>query len=679
MIASARLSSNKTRGLAVENRTPNPMVHEALGRISRDIPAVARSLGMTDLEDLDALSGIIDNRLMPRLSPDLPLLAAVCGGGSSGKSSLFNTLVGRHVSPVGGRAGINRRVLLAARPAYFRKTDTLARLFEPFGCAPEPLRDAEDLTHPGCPLYVSLDGVAENLAVMDTPDFDTGAKGAYTNRQAAKQAFEAADIIVYVFTNSNYSNRDNTDFVARMLTGIGLRKCFLVYRVYPSFTRNEVVDHAMTVARNIYGDSPGPHVLGIYRADEDNAVASGERLLSLRPVSENGLPFADALNAIDVRRLRMELNASILDDALAIAADLVRRAKISRQALQLYVDALQAVQSRCTHEALAHFPLDQVMRRFSEIWMAGDPVHIRIMRKTGNVLEWPVRIIAGAVRQVRSGGAGDGKTRADQDYTARVKEDLIAAVNDLYRNVVGPEVSVTVPANDPAAVRMAEAVSRLSAPDALPGQKPPAAEQKAELQATRFVVPAHPVAHDPQASLKNRDWNAVIQSMADRKDVIVTLSESVEKELAVLADGFRRKMGLWDKVRQSFSAFLNVLPATAAVTYILHTGDPVGATGIKVKLTGLFGLKDLYALIAIPVTSGMKKADRSQIETLLGPIAQTWLQHKVVAVNAMFRQEITGSVLDTAEKVLDTSGPLIQTLAETVQLAVRESRREGPA
>ncbi|WP_419661229.1 uncharacterized protein Dvar_16570 [Desulfosarcina variabilis str. Montpellier] len=44
-------------------------------------------------------------------------------------------------------------------------------------------------------------------------------------------------------------------------------------------------------------------------------------------------------------------------------------------------------------------------------------------------------------------------------------------------------------------------------------------------------------------------------------------------------------------------AMLNVIPATAAVIYVLHTGDPVGAVGIKVKLTGLFGLNDLSIVI----------------------------------------------------------------------------------
>jgi len=109
-------------------------------------------------------------------------------------------------------------------------------------------------------------------------------------------------------------------------------------------------------------------------------------------------------------------------------------------------------------------------------------------------------------------------------------------------------------------------------------------------------------------------------------------------------------MGVWDKVAQTFWAFLNVLPAAAAVTYVLSTGDPVGGATIKVKLAGLFGLKDLYALVAIPVTRGLKQADQKQLQDMLGPVAQTWLSHKIEKVQEIFEQEITGDILRTAEQ-----------------------------
>jgi hypothetical protein len=80
------------------------------------------------------------------------------------------------------------------------------------------------------------DALPGGLALVDTPDFDTGSGGGYQNREMAEQSLRVADLLVYIFTNANYNNRDNTDFISRMLTTVGTRNCFLVYRAYPSFS-----------------------------------------------------------------------------------------------------------------------------------------------------------------------------------------------------------------------------------------------------------------------------------------------------------------------------------------------------------------------------------------------------------------------------------------------------------
>jgi hypothetical protein len=99
--------------------------------------------------------------------------------------------------------------------------------------------------------------------------------------------------------------------MSQMLTGIGTRKCFLIYRVYPSFTDQEVREHAMTVAGGIYGDDAEKNLLGIYRADEDNQVAAERNFMKLRPVPADGLDFLPALAAVDAPELRLELHASM--------------------------------------------------------------------------------------------------------------------------------------------------------------------------------------------------------------------------------------------------------------------------------------------------------------------------------------------------------------------------------
>ena len=147
-----------------------------------------------------------------------------------------------------------------------------------------------------------------------------------------------------------------------------------------------------------------------------------------------------------------------------------------------------------------------------------------------------------------------------------------------------------------------------------------------------------------------------MEALLKEETVLTTLSAVTEGELRGLADEFRSRMGFKDKLTQTFAALLNVLPATVAVTYILHTGDPVGAAGIKVKLSGLFGLHDLYALVALPATSGLRKTDRKQLEALLAPIAQTWFKSKAAALQALFAEHLTGSVLEYGQDLIDRSG-----------------------
>lgn len=642
-------------------------LNDSLRKLRRDIPRITDMLRFGRGKDVDRWANIVDGKLLARLSPDFPLLATICGGGSSGKSTLFNSLVGEAFSPVGGSAGINRRVLISAHRELFSRTEDISSLFEPFECLPDPLKDKKDLTVPGCPLYVVSDAVPQNLVLMDTPDFDTGAKGVYMNRDVARQALESSDILIYVFTNSNYNNRENTDFISEMLTGIGMRKCFLVYRVYPSFKEEEVREHAMTVAHNIYGREADRYVMGIYRADEDNAVAAGRRFMALRPVPNKDSSFMNALKTIDSRALRLELLSSILKDALIKAREVFELAKISHDELCLYFDILLTAQSHCVNEALQHFPMEQVMKRFAEIWMSTDPTHVKTMRKTGRLIEMPFKVLFGTARRVKNKLSGTEIVDPTVDFIDKIEEDLLNAVNSMHYSVVSPEISVSATLKDPVAKRMLEAVQRIRAGKDLKDIQNPRVAESNGMGTLTFFVAAHPVVFQEQKKLQDSDWKSAVQSILSRRDVISQLSDVIEQDLKELADSLRSRMGVWAKIRQTFSALLNVVPATAAVTYILSTGDPVGAAGIKVKLTGLFGLHDLYALVAIPATTSLKKADQKQLDAVLGPIVQTWLNNKFKEVQDLFEQEITGGIIRVAKDVMDESENLINQIEVNIK------------
>ncbi len=642
---------------------------DALKKLRENIPRLADLLKFGDHKQIRFWTDIVDAKLLSRLTPDFPVVAAICGGGSSGKSTLFNSLIGDYLAPTGGTAGLNRRVLLSIPAMRAGQKDLLADLARPFQSVPSLLNVREELTVPGKPLYVLNQSPANNLVILDTPDFDTGAKGAYTNREVTRMALEASDILIYIFTNSNYNNRDNTDFIAQMLTGIGKRKCFLVYRVYPSFTQQEVLDHAMTVAEGIYGELADKYLLGVYRTDEDNDVAAGKGFMKFRPVDANRPSFAEALQSVDTPKLRSELYASILRDVYKRAEVIKDNAQVSFDELCLYFDALQTAQSYCVHEALKHFPMDRVMRRFARVWAATDPVHVKMMRKTGGFIELPLKMLLGAAGWAKDQlSPGIPQPSTSEVFAEKVDEDLVTAVTSMHYQAVSRQVSVGGSLNDPVVGRMAEIIDKIRSQKRLAKSQNPQAEPSGEGSSLNFLIDAHPVVISEQEKLRARVFKSVLQSILAEKESITTISRDMEKDLERLADHFRRKMGLWHKISQTFWALLNVLPATVAVTYVLSTGDPVGAAGLKVKLTGLFGAKDLYALFAIPVTTGLKKADRNQIEEMLGPIVQTWLNHKLKTVQHLFEENITGGILRSARKNIADADPLIREIEHSMKV-----------
>ena len=631
---------------------------DAVRTLKADAALLAERLALDSGPAIELWKQAVTARLLPRLTAAFPLVAAICGGGSSGKSTLFNTLIGAAVSPTGGLAGINRRILVALGAGHQANPDTARALFEPFGRAPQQLTAVDQLTTPGDPLLVYANALPASLALLDTPDFDTGSGGGYQNREMAEQALNAADVLIYIFTNANYNNRDNTDFMARLLTAVGTRNCFLVYRVGSGFSDQEVLDHAGTVARHLYKDRASQHVLGIYRAGEENRVAAGQRPMSVVPVRDGQPGLVAALTQIDPRRMRRDLHRSVFSDVVQQGHRILARARASRSHLWLYLESLRIVQRYCVQDALGHLPMDAVVRRFAEIWQETDPTHVKIMRKTGQVVETPARLLMRVARWMGGAKASPDRLSNTKQLSDTMRADLVRAANRLRQAVVDPAVRFDLSGTDPAADRLREVAQDL--PGAGVGVRPIDAGRYA------FEVPLHPALGTAQAALRRQNWTDVVDDMLSRQASLLSFSAQLEAELRQLAREQRARMTAGDQIRQAAAAMLNIIPATAAVTYVLHTGDPIGATGIKVKLAGLLGLNDLVALVAIPATAGMKKADLKQLEALLSPVAGAWLSHKLTAIEALFEEIVTAAVLQAGQSAMTIADERITSMADSL-------------
>jgi hypothetical protein len=630
---------------------------DAIRTLKADAEALADTMAVGTQTDIDRWKQAVDTGLLPRLTAEFPLVAAICGSGSSGKSTLFNTLVGEGVSPTGGLAGINRRILVALSATHQNTPDIAQALYAPFDCPPQPLAAMDQLTTPGDPLLYYANALPAGLSLFDTPDFDTGADGTYQNREMAEKSLTAADILIYIFTNAGYNNRDNTDFMARMLTSVGVRRCFLVYRVSSAFTDDEVLEHAATVTRNLYGEQHANPVLGIYRAGEDNRVASGQRPMTIVPVQDGQPGFVAALTQIDPRQTRRDLHQTVFDDVVRQSRVFLQAAQVSKAHLSLYLESVRMVQRTCVQKALGHLPMDAVIRRFSEIWQETDPSHVKIMRKTGQVVEAPIRLMMRAVDWLGGKKREENGLLGGGESAAAMESDFIKAANTLREAVVGPAIDIRLPATDPAADKLLEDARQLAESAGVTVRRRDAREYG-------LHVPVHPALTQTQSVLRSENWSALVADMLTRQAALLSLTTQLEGELKELVIQQRARMTTGDQIRQTVAAMLNIIPATAAVTYVLHTGDPVGATGIKVNLFGLLGLNNLVALVAIPATAGMKKADLKQLEALLSPVAGAWLAHKLKGIDALFEEKISGALLQNGRNMIKATAKRIDSMAD---------------
>ena len=118
---------------------------EDIKRLRRDLPRIVETLHLEDEVDISRWTSIVDKKLLPRLAGDFPLVAAICGGGSSGKSTLFNSMIQKHISPTGGTAGINRRILVAGNAGRFKKQGQFEQLLAAFVVDALTLAEKQDL------------------------------------------------------------------------------------------------------------------------------------------------------------------------------------------------------------------------------------------------------------------------------------------------------------------------------------------------------------------------------------------------------------------------------------------------------------------------------------------------------------------------------------------------------
>ena len=185
--------------------------------------------------------------VLPRLEDaNAPLLIVVGGPTGSGKSTLVNSLLGRHVSRAGAvRPTTRRPVLVCAQSshAWFMSDRVLPRLAKQAGEGGDSL-DA---------ITVAVDDqLWPGVGILDAPDIDSVEEG---NRRLAAELLDGADLWVFVTSAARYADavawRHLEDAASR-----GLRVAIVLNRV-PAGAADEIhADLAALAQRRGLGDVP---------------------------------------------------------------------------------------------------------------------------------------------------------------------------------------------------------------------------------------------------------------------------------------------------------------------------------------------------------------------------------------------------------------------------------------
>jgi len=621
--------------------------YQALLDVKREVATLAETLKLDESFDKGKFDNTLRTRLLTELKPDYPLMVAITGGGSTGKSSLFNSIVGDNISTVKSRAGLSRRVLCAVHPHVLQQEDFLANLFESFGAEPQPLKSSQELTIPGPPCYVACDSLPSNLVLLDTPDFDVGDSSGYANRDLAKPVLEACDVFVYIFTNSTYNNKNNTEFVRQILTGVGLRKAILVYRCSRRLPDHEVIEHTQIVGRQLYGEEFLSYIVGSYRCNEDDRVVDGEILPAVLPLPDSQ-PLHDLLTRLDPAQTRQAARESALGGIIHQAEKILRLTEIKRDEILLYRHGLLKSIEDAGKSALKEVPQNQLKDEISAAWHKDQPGLIRLAQRSA---EYVNRII------FHKAEPGD-KQVSETEQTFR--KNVLEAAYALRLNLTRSELEFIV-SSDSATGAETESLCRKirNARNCTPEMMP---KLEATAVSNQYLIRVTQPESIPVGQLP--DWKEQCEKLLQQIPAILSSSDSLKAELEASVSKFRANLRWRDRLRVHFIPALMLLPATVVIVTAASLVPPLA---VPLKVLSPYIGKQIF-VIAIPALVGLTAAQQQNIRSFLQPIYEIWLYDKLDKIRKLLGQHIADSILSETEELIDTSSNSIVRL----QSALRE-------
>jgi len=197
---------------------------QALRRVRTHLEALKPIHETEDQAPLAGSAGALARRIQELedrlvLGPDAPLIVSVLGATGTGKSKIFNSIIGASLSPSGYKRPTTMAPVLSARASVYRQvlTDTFFPGYEKREVDQGPVE-----FNPAAPQEMILapagDGPGgdfhrDGLILVDTPDFDSVLA---QNRTAAQDVFDRSDAVIFITDAIKYADQAAWDYLERI-------------------------------------------------------------------------------------------------------------------------------------------------------------------------------------------------------------------------------------------------------------------------------------------------------------------------------------------------------------------------------------------------------------------------------------------------------------------------------
>ena len=638
----------------------NDALRQSLIRITSGLSDITSSLQEGERDVCSDVVSTLNRSVIPQLSADFPLIVAVTGGGSTGKSTLFNFLAGAKVSASNPIAGYTRRMVAAIHPNVVADKQKMELLFERFraNSRPRALSKPEEALEPGDPVYVECQNVPEHLVLVDTPDFNTGDREGFYNRDAAKEILDVADVVLYVATNTTYNNKSETDFVRSALSEIGVRKVALLYRFSPVYDDDMVRDHMTVALTNLYPDKRTAEeaCIGIWRIDESNEVAAGKCDPEIRPINGDA-PLADVLAALDPTKTRTDVMRDAIDESLRYADKWIQETETEALKYVAYRDSLRFLTSVECRECLKITPQREVLQLFIEEWECAQPKFVYYGHLLSRTTLKAARKVKGLFSKKQGPSTDNGPSFAETFRT-----EFLKGIQRLKQARESRCVSFDFPKRQPDMDCLIKALETLANkfPDCY---RLVDADSKGK-DGNYTAEVARPADLDIGTD-NGRSVDKWLNDVCSKAAAIVGETESLRPDVKNLVQNFRKNMTRLQKVKELSLASLDSFAFVGSLSYVAATGDFfTGGTFMS-----MFGLSDLVAIPAFGAFLGAHgKKDEEAVEEQMKRLFTVWAMGKADKIRPILEEEISGRDIElcdkTAKRLEGALGGLKSALAE---------------